>query len=61
MSIIITTVSNIIVLVSHNIIFFLFFMPMSHGIYMTPPSASPHLPVPYQGFTRFVCCFTRNA
>ena len=45
MSIIITIVSNITVLVSHNIIFFECFMPMSHGVNMkTPSSVSPHLP-----------------
>ena len=32
MSIIITIVSNITVLVSHNIISFGFFMPISHGV-----------------------------
>ena len=45
MSIIITIVSNITVLVSHNIIFFGFFMPLSHGVNKkTPSSVSPHLP-----------------
>ena len=45
MSIIITIVGNITVLVSHNIIFFEFFMPMSHGFNKkTPSSVSPHLP-----------------
>ena len=57
MSIILTIVSNIIVLVSQNIIFFGFFMPISHGANKkTRPSASPHLPLPFQVFTRFVCC-----
>ena len=47
MSIVITIVSNIIVLVSQNIVFFRFFMPMSYGVNKkTPPSASPHLPLP---------------
>ena len=61
MSIIITIVSNVTVLVSQNIIFFGFSMPMSHGVNnKTPPSVSPHLPLPYQVFARFVYCFTRN-
>ena len=42
MSIIITIVRNITVLRSQNIIFFRFFMPMSHGVFKkTLPSASP--------------------
>ena len=42
MSIIITIVSNITVLVSHNVIFFGFFMPMDHGVNKkTPSSVSP--------------------
>ena len=46
MSIIITIVSNITVLVSQNIIFFGYFMPMSHSVNKkTPPSASPNLPL----------------
>ena len=61
MLIMITIASNITVLVSQNIIFFAFFMPMSHGVNKkTPPSAFPHLPLSYQIFTRFICCFTRN-
>ena len=36
------------------------FTPMSHGVNKKAPTiASPH-PSPYQVFTRFVCCFTRN-
>ena len=51
MSIIITIVSNITVLVSHSIIFFGFFMPMSDGVKKkTPSSASPHLHHPLPGF-----------
>ena len=47
MSIVITIVSNIAVLVSHNIIFVEFFMPMSHGVNKkTPSSASSHLHPP---------------
>ena len=62
MSFIITIVSNITVLVPQYIIFFAFVMLMSHGMKKkTPPSASPYLYLPYQVFTRFVCCFTRNA
>ena len=56
-SVISTIVSNIAVLVSHSAIFFEYFMPMSHGANKkTPPSASFHLRLPYQVFTRFVCC-----
>ena len=46
MSIITTIFSNITVLVSHNIIFFRFFMAMSHhGVNKkTPSSVSSHLP-----------------
>ena len=45
MSIIITIASNITVLMSHNIILFGFFMPVSHGVNKkTPSSVSPHLP-----------------
>ena len=39
MSITITIVSNITVLVSHNIIFYGFFMPMSHGVNKKTPSS----------------------
>ena len=42
MLITITIVSNITLLVSHNIIFFGFYVPMSHGVNKkTPPRASP--------------------
>ena len=43
-------------------IFFGFFMPMSHGTNETPFKCFPHLHShpPYQVFTRFVFCFTRN-
>ena len=51
MSIIIPTVSNITVLVPHNIIFFGFFMPMNHRVNKKiPSSVSPHLHSP----TRFL-------
>ena len=51
MSIIITIVSNIILSVSHNIIFLKFFMPMTHGVNKkTPLSAFSYLPPP----TRFL-------
>ena len=43
----ITIVSNITVLVSRNVLFFGYFMPMSHGVNKkTPPSVSSHLPPP---------------
>ena len=46
----IIVVSNITVLVSHSVLFFEYFMRMSHGVNKkTPPSAFPHLPFP----TRF--------
>ena len=42
---IIAIVSNITMLVSHNVIFFRYFIPMSHGLNQkTAPSASLHLP-----------------
>ena len=54
-SVIITIVSNITVLVSHDIIFFGFIMPMSHGVNKkTSSSVSPYLHLPYQVFTKFV-------
>ena len=54
MSIIITIISNIDVLMSHNIIFFGFFVSMSHSVHKkTPPSAFSHLLPPHQVFTRF--------
>ena len=62
MSIIITIIGNNTVLVSHNLILFWFFMSMSHGVkkkrllQVSPSSSIP----PYQCFTRFICCFTRN-
>ena len=53
-SIIITIISNITVLVSHNVIWFECFMPMSHSINKkAPPILSPTPPL-YQVFTRFV-------
>ena len=57
MSIIITIVSNITLLVLYNIIYFGYFMTMSHTINKnTSPSASLHLPFHYEVFTRFACC-----
>ena len=55
-SIIITIISNITVLGSHNNIFFGYFMPFSHGVNKKASST----PLPNQVFARFVCCFTRN-
>ena len=55
-SVLITIVGNTSMLVSHSIIFFWYFILISHGVKKkTPPSASP-----YQVFTRLVCCFTIN-
>ena len=60
-SIIITIVSDITVLVSHNVILFGYIMPMSYGINKkTAPSDSCNLPPSYQVFMRYVCCFTIN-
>ena len=58
-SMIITIVSNIIVLVSHNVIFFGYFMPTNHGVNRnTPHLLLFHSPLPgfHQG-----CCSTINA
>ena len=60
MSIVITIITNITVLVSHNIIYFRYFMLTSHGVNKkAPPVVSPTL-FPYQVFTRFAFYFTRN-
>ena len=63
-SIITTNVSNIAVLLSHNITCFSYFMPMSHGINEKSPtivSHQPHSPPPFdQGLIGFVCCFIGN-
>ena len=64
-----TIVSNITVLVSHNIIFFEFFMPMSHGVNKkTPSSVSPHIPglffvlreILYQAFVAVIRLFEKD-
>ena len=53
-SILITIISNITVLVSHNVICFGYFFPTSHGVSKkAPPNVSP-TPFPDQVFTRFV-------
>ena len=60
-SIIITIISNITVLESHNGICFGYFMPTSHVVNKkATPIVSPTF-LPYQVFTRFACCFTRNS
>ena len=57
MSIIITIVSNITLLVLYNIIYSGYFMTMSQTINKnTSPSASLHIPLHYQVFTRFAYC-----
>ena len=59
MSIIITITSNITVLVSHSVICFGYFMPMSHGVNKkAPPIVSPH-PSPLPGFVQ-VCLLFYN-
>ena len=60
-SIIITIISNIIVLVSDNGIYFGYFIPTSHVVNKkAPPIVSPtHLS--YQVFTRSACCSTRKS
>ena len=59
-SIMITIISNINVLVSHNVTCFGYFMPVSHGFIKKAPPIVSVTPPPHQIFTRFVCCFTRN-
>ena len=59
MSIIITIISNITVLGSHNAICFEHFMPMSPGVNKKAAPIVSNTPPPYQVYTRFVC-FTRN-
>ena len=61
MSIIITITSNITVLVLYNVIGFGYFIPMSHVDNKKAPRIVSNTRSPYQAFTRFVCCFTRNA
>ena len=59
MSIIITITSNIAVLVSHSVICFGYFMPMSHGVNKkAPPIVSRH-PSPLPGFLQ-VCLLFYN-
>ena len=61
MSIIITIISTITVLLSHNVISFGYFVPRSHGVSKKAPKFVSLPPLsPNQVFTRFVCCFTRN-
>ena len=63
-SIITTNVSNIAVLLSHNVTWFAYFMPMSHGINEKAPtivSHQPSSPSPFgQVLIGFVCCFIGN-
>ena len=55
MSVIITIITNIIVLVLHNVICFGYFMPMSHGVNKKAPQIFYHRlpPNPTLSFTRF--------
>ena len=48
----------VILLMSRNVIFFEYFMPMSHVVNKTLPSISSTPPFPYHLFTRFLCCCT---
>ena len=60
-SIIITIINNITVPVSHNVLCFGCFMPISHGIKKKAPTvvSPPTTPPSYQIFIKFVCCFAR--
>ena len=58
--VIIAIISNITLLVSHNVICFGYYMPMSHGMIKKAPPTVSHTPPPYQVFTNIVCCFARN-
>ena len=59
--ILVTMVSDITVLVSQNVIFFRYFMPMGHDITKkSPPSASFPPSSTYQVLSRLVCSFTIN-
>ena len=60
MSIIITIISNITVLVSHDVICFGYFIPMTYSVNKKVPPIVPH-PLTLPSFTRFVCSFRRNA
>ena len=58
--VIITIISNITVSVSHNVICFEYFMPISHGVNKKAPRIVSLNPPTNQVFTRLVCCFIRN-
>ena len=59
-SIIIPIIGSITLLLSHNVICFGYFIPMSRGVNKNaPPIVSP-TPSSYQVFTRFVFYFIRN-
>ena len=60
-SIIITIISNITVLVSDNGICFEYFIRTSHVVNKKAPPIVYPTHLPYQVFTRFACCFTRNS
>ena len=47
-------------LVSNNVICFGYFIPMSHGVIKKISPILSLIPSPYQVFTRFICCFTKN-
>ena len=59
-SFIITIVSNITLLLSHTVIFFRYFISLSHGVNKKAPPSAPLLPSLYHVFTRYVYCFTVN-
>lgn len=59
-SLIIIIVSNITGLVSHNVIFVGYFMPMHYSVNKkAPPILFPN-PFPQLGFHKVCCCLTRN-
>ena len=58
--IVITVISNVTVLVSHSVIYFGYFIPMGHGVNKKVALIVSTTSPPYQVFTWFVYCFTRN-
>lgn len=59
-SLIIIIVSNITGLVSHNVIFVGYFMPMHYSVNKKAPPILFPIPFPQLGFHKACCCLTRN-
>lgn len=57
--IIATNAGDITLLVSRNVIFFGYFRPANYGV-KREITLSASLPLPFQIFIRFFCCFTIN-